>query len=342
MFRSCFQSMRMMRCSREVVTGKAHGAAPGSLPGQAVQRRRRDLSAQPEGKRAHSAHPGVARRSFGSPNFSPRALACALWGRFARADTLKTRPSKLSLPLALLLLMMAFAAPAQPEFPQLTGRVVDRAEMLDEQTESRITQMLASHEQATTEQVVVVTLNDLQGYPIAQYGYQLGREWGIGQEGEDNGALLIVAPNEREVRIEVGYGLEGRLTDAQSSVIINQIITPAFSNGNFAAGITEGVTAMVQVLGGTPLEAPPADERRRSSEQPSLALSSLFVVLFMVIMGFLRGGGRGRGGMGMLMGGALLGAGIGGMGRGASGGFGGGGFGGGGGGFGGGGASGGW
>lgn len=242
--------------------------------------------------------------------------------------------------LALIVLPVSAAlAQSTPDFPELSGRVVDKAEMLSPATESKITQMLQSHEQGTTEQVVVVTLPDLQGYAIEDYGYQLGRHWGIGQKGEDNGALLIVAKKERKVRIEVGYGLEGRLTDAASATIINQIMTPAFKQGQFEQGIGNGAVAMVKVLGGEPLAAP---NRAVSGgqEKPNGRLVTLF---FMIIMGviYFVGGGRGRGGRGgaaALLGGALLGASMGGRG----GGFGGGGFGGGGGGFGGGGASGGW
>ncbi|SHF23993.1 uncharacterized protein SAMN02745148_02141 [Modicisalibacter ilicicola DSM 19980] len=254
----------------------------------------------------------------------------------------------LRLPLFLLLLSLLSLTPAlgtqaqQPEFPELTGRVVDQAELLDQQTESRLTEMLKAHEQGTTEQVVVVTLASLQGYAIEEYGYQLGRHWGIGQEGEDNGALLIVAPEERKVRIEVGYGLEGRLTDAQSSVIINQILTPAFRQGDYAEGIVQGTEAMIQVLGGDPL-AEPEGEAAGTREGEAGPASIWFFVLFVIVMAMARGGGgggRGRGRGRGLLAGALLGSA---MGRGGSGGgFGGGGFGGGGGGFGGGGASGGW
>ena len=247
----------------------------------------------------------------------------------------------------LLLWACAFGAQAQqqPDFPELSGRVVDRAEMLDAATESQLTEMLATHEQATTEQVVIVTLPNLQGYPIEQFGYQLGRHWGIGQEGEDNGALLIVAEDEREVRIEVGYGLEGRLTDAQSSVIINRIIVPAFKQGDFAGGITRGAQAMVQVLGGDPL-AQQASDGQAPRETPDGPMSIFFFVLLVVVTVLVRGSGRGRGGRGGrggLLGAVLLGAALGGRGGSGGGGFGGeGGFGGGGGGFGGGGASGGW
>ncbi len=244
-----------------------------------------------------------------------------------------------SLLLTLLLLLPATVwAQSSPEFPELTGRVVDQADMLSPQVETRLTQMLQAHEQASTEQVVVVTLPNLQGYPIEDFGYQLGRHWGIGQEGEDNGALLIVAEEERAIRIEVGYGLEGRLTDAQSSVIISQAISPAFRQGDFEAGIVNGTAAMIQVLGGEPM-AVPQEQTRPLQEKPKAGMVALFFIIMMAVVFFIgsRGGRGGRGGA-ALLGAALLGGAMGGRG----GGFGGGGFGGGGGGFGGGGASGGW
>ncbi|PHQ24333.1 methanol dehydrogenase [Marinobacter guineae] len=244
-----------------------------------------------------------------------------------------------SLLLTLLLLLPATVwAQSSPEFPELTGRVVDQADMLSPQVETRLTQMLQAHEQASTEQVVVITLPNLQGYPIEDFGYQLGRHWGIGQEGEDNGALLIVAEEERAIRIEVGYGLEGRLTDAQSSVIISQAISPAFRQGDFEAGIVNGTAAMIQVLGGEPM-AVPQEQTRPLQEKPKAGMVALFFIIMMAVVFFIgsRGGRGGRGGA-ALLGAALLGGAMGGRG----GGFGGGGFGGGGGGFGGGGASGGW
>jgi uncharacterized protein len=246
-----------------------------------------------------------------------------------------------SLLLSLLLLLPTTAlGQSTPEFPELTGRVVDRAEMLAPEVEARLTQMLQAHEQASTEQVVVVTLPNLQGFAIEDYGYQLGRHWGIGQEGEDNGALLIVAEEERKVRIEVGYGLEGRLTDADASVIINRVITPAFKQGDFQAGIFNGASAMVQVLGGEPLAVSGGQQSRPIQEKPNAGMVALFFIIMMSVVFFIgsRGGRGGRGGA-ALVGAALLGGMMGGRG---GGGFGGGGFGGGGGGFGGGGASGGW
>jgi uncharacterized protein len=110
---------------------------------------------------------------------------------------------------ALAVLVAIVATAAAPSFPALTGRVVDEAAVLDQAAEARLTAKLADLEAKTTTQLVVVTLRSLQDYDIADYGYQLGRHWGIGQKGKNNGAMLMVAPTERKVRIEVGYGLEG-------------------------------------------------------------------------------------------------------------------------------------
>lgn len=239
--------------------------------------------------------------------------------------------------LALLaLLLAALVVRAEVVFPALSGRVVDDANLLDAHTRAQLSQMLEAHEQATGEQVVVATVPDLQGLPIEEYGYQLGRYWGIGQKGKDNGALLIVAPQQRKVRIEVGYGLEGLLTDAQSSVIINRIILPAFKRGEMSQGIVQGSAAILQVLGGNPLAQPSrASSADGEGEPPSLWAIGLFIVLVVVVLYLqgLGGGGR-RGGPG-----GGFGGGFGGLGGGRGGG---GGFGGGGGSFGGGGSSGSW
>jgi uncharacterized protein len=156
----------------------------------------------------------------------------------------------------LLILLLILASPAlasEPKFPPLTGRVVDEAGVLDSRTVGELTLMLADHERTTGQQVVVVTLRSLQGYTIEDYGYQLGRHWGIGQKVANNGALLIVAPKEHKVRIEVGYGLEGTLTDAISSTIIQNYILPSFKRGDYSTGIVAGTTSILSVLGGNPL-----------------------------------------------------------------------------------------
>jgi uncharacterized protein len=172
-------------------------------------------------------------------------------------------PLKLS-PLKAFWLVLAFclavAAPsvvlaAEPTFPTLSGRVVDEANLLQPATEAALVAKLEKLEADTGDQLVVVTLNDLQGYEIEDYGYRLGRAWGIGGKEHDTGALLIVAPNERRVRIEVGYGLEPVLTDALSTRIIQNQILPAFRTGGFQRGITEGVDAIIAQLSLDPAEA---------------------------------------------------------------------------------------
>jgi len=223
-------------------------------------------------------------------------------------------------------------------FPELTGRVVDEAGLLTPAERQGLTDMLAAYEQKTTNQVVVVTLKSLQGTSIEDYGYQLGRHWGIGQKGKDNGALLIVAPNERKVRIEVGYGLEGELTDAASKLIIENIIVPAFKSGQFGPGIVAGTGAILKVLSGEQV-AIPAAGKRREVERSSGGFGSLLPMILIGVFWLFAGRrfmGRRRGGFF-----PIIIPGGGGWGRRGGGGFGGG-FGGGGGGFGGGGASGGW
>ena len=246
------------------------------------------------------------------------------------------------LTLGVLLWACAFTAYAALQFPPLSGRVVDQAALLDNATVAQLNQQLQAHEQATGEQLVVVTLPDLQGNAIEDYGYQLGRAWGIGQKGKDTGALLIVAKAERKVRIEVGYGLEDRLTDAQSSLIINRVIVPAFARGDFAGGIREGAAAIIQVLGGDPLATPREEAAGQgSSERQHLPWPAFLILIVIVVLMLRGGGGRGGGGGRSVLTGAVLGSVLGG--GGASGGLGGGGgFGGGGGSFGGGGASGSW
>ena len=143
-----------------------------------------------------------------------------------------------------------YLANAQAQFPLLTGRVVDNANLLSVPARAQISQVLAQHEEETSNQLVVVTLPNLNGYDIADYAYQLGRHWRIGQAGKDNGVLLIIAKQERKVRIDVGYGLEGALTDALSHQIINNDITPRFKQGQFEQGINAGVQSILQAIKG--------------------------------------------------------------------------------------------
>ena len=135
-------------------------------------------------------------------------------------------------------------------FPALTGRVVDEAGLLSAVDRAALAGSLADLEAKTTDQLVVVTLKSLQGTSIEDYGYQLGRRWQIGQKDKNSGVLLIVAATERKVRIEVGYGLEGTLTDAATRLIIENSILPAFKIGDFPGGIKSGTAQIIQLLGG--------------------------------------------------------------------------------------------
>ncbi|MGD0141588.1 MAG: TPM domain-containing protein [Rhizomicrobium sp.] len=207
---------------------------------------------------------------------------------------------------ATLLLLVAVAAIAAPTFPALTGRVVDNAGILSADTQQKLTGLLGEQDKQTGDQVVVATLKSLQGYPIEDYGYQLGRAWGIGQKGKNNGALIIVAPTEHRVRIEVGYGLEGVLTDAQSKVIIDEVMTPAFKQGNYDAGVYNGTLAVLHAIGGAKLDASPQpvepqDESNHGTHIPFF----LIIILIWIVFGrflwplfFLGGIGRGFGGGG--------------------------------------------
>lgn len=151
----------------------------------------------------------------------------------------------------ILLVMQVMPVQAEPVFPKLEGRVVDEAGLISAAGRESLVTMLQQHEAQTSNQLVVVTLASLQGYTIEDYGYQLGRHWGIGQKDKNNGALLLVAPNERKVRIEVGYGLEGTLTDALSKNIIETQILPQFKSQHYEAGIVAGVEAILGVIDGS-------------------------------------------------------------------------------------------
>jgi len=239
----------------------------------------------------------------------------------------------------LTMLTPAWAAPA---FPALTGREVDDARILSDATKSDLDQKLAGLEQKTSRQLVVVTIPSLQGYEISDYGYQLGRAWGIGQAKLNNGILLIVAPKEHRVRIEVGYGLEPIMTDAFSSVIIQTQILPKFRAGDFNGGVEAGADALIQQLSLDPSEA---EKRAAAAAQPHrgqgqgqgnplvflIVIIFVFIALSRVFGGWwllpflLGGGGRGWGGGGGYGGGGWSGGGGGGWSGGGGGSFGGGG-----------------
>jgi uncharacterized protein len=259
---------------------------------------------------------------------------------------------------ALLLLGLSLVAAAAPKFPALTGRIVDEANLLSAEDRRALEGELQALEEKSSDQLVIYTARSLQGYEIEDFGYQLGRTWQIGQKGKDNGVVLIVAPNERKVRIEVGRGLEPQLTDLMSKLIIENAILPAFRRGDFAAGIKAGVRDIRDVLLGD-AEAVKARARSAAKREGGTGLSpALIFLIFFIVMALVliqaearqtahpqRVDGRNRqrvGGRNRRDPGPIIIPGSWGGGSGSWGGSGGGGFSGGGGSFGGGGASGSW
>ncbi len=162
--------------------------------------------------------------------------------------------------LAMVLALFSTQAFGQ-DFPVLSGRVVDTAGMMTRAQAEALQARLAAHEASSSDQIVVATVPNLQGYEIADFANRLARHWGIGREGENNGVVLLVARDERQVRIEVGYGLEGTLTDALSRIVIENDILPRFRSGDFAGGIDAGADAVVAILSGN------ADEVRARAER---------------------------------------------------------------------------
>ena len=232
---------------------------------------------------------------------------------------------------ALLVFALAATGAAALDFPALSGRVVDEAGVLSDGTKAQVTALLAEHERQTGNQVVVATLKDLRGLTIEQYGYQLGRAWGIGPKASNKGALLIVSPSTHDVRIEVGYGLEGTLTDAQSKLIVENVMLPRFRQGDYDGGVREGAITILQVLGGHPsatAQEPLTDTGDRSGGGFHIPIFLIVIVLWLVFgrffwpLFFLGGLGGGRGGWG---GGGGFGGGSGGSFSGGGGSFGGGG-----------------
>jgi uncharacterized protein len=204
----------------------------------------------------------------------------------------------------LILLALAgawLAAPlaAQPQFPELTGRVVDNADILTPEAEAALTAKLEALETQTQRQLVVATVPDLQGYDISDYGYQLGRAWGLGDAERNDGALLLVAPNDRKVRIEVGYGLEGYLTDALSALIIQNAILPRFRENDYPGGIMAGTDAIIAQLQLPPEEAAKlAAEAGKARESdggfPFGVLIWLAFIFFFFVLPMLAGRSRRR------------------------------------------------
>jgi uncharacterized protein len=209
--------------------------------------------------------------------------------------------------VALLLLFCAFPAFAQT-FPPLTGRVVDAANLLQPDQKAALEAKLEAIEQATGHQLVVATIPDMQGYPLEDYGYRLGRAWALGDKEKDDGLIILLAPNnpagQRGPRIEVGYGLEPLVTDAFSSVVANGIMTPMLKTGDISGALNAGIDAIGAQIKLTPEEAAKrtaalaAQEKKSARKVNGGAFVFWIVVFFVVILPMVgalsRGGGRRR------------------------------------------------
>lgn len=200
--------------------------------------------------------------------------------------------------LAVLLGAAAAAPAAAQEFPKLTGRVVDSADLLPPADEAALDSKLAAFEARSKRQLVVATVADLGGTDIADYGVRLGRLWGLGTKDANDGAIFLIAPNERRMRIEVGYGLEPVLTDAMSGRIIRDVVTPRFKADDFVGGIVAGTDAIIEQI-----ELPPEEARtraaaaERSGDGGAAGMFFLIfwlLILFLVVLPILRGRRRGR------------------------------------------------
>jgi uncharacterized protein len=199
-----------------------------------------------------------------------------------RPTRLAARAAAIILLLATCLFAFVFArvAFADPTFPELTGRVVDQANLLTASDKAQLETELEAFETKSTDQIVVVTVPSLQGYPIDEFGTMLGRKWGIGQKGKENGVLVIVATTERKVRIEVGRRLEPLLPDGRAGTIVRETILPAFRRGDFSGGIKGGVSRIKAVLEGDKAEL----EQRAKRPPPPVDYSGLIIPAIWILI----------------------------------------------------------
>ncbi len=187
--------------------------------------------------------------------------------------------------LAFLPFVVAYAATT---FPELTGRIVDQAQVMDDASKTAIEPKLVDLENKSGIQLVVATVKSLDGQEIEPYANDLFRFWKLGEAKKNNGALLLVAPNEHRVRIEVGPGLEGTLTDAVSSVIIRNAITPRFKAGDFSGGITRGVDDIITALTTDSADWQPKTEPEATTQDIVIGLIIMAIpILFISLMIFL-------------------------------------------------------
>ncbi|MBL7872984.1 MAG: TPM domain-containing protein [Cyclobacteriaceae bacterium] len=222
---------------------------------------------------------------------------------------------------------LAIATVAQPKIPIQGGVWVhDYANILSASSKAQLEALLQAHRDSTSSQIAVLIIPSLEGGDIDGYAVEVFKEWKLGQAKKDNGVLFLVAMQERQMRIEVGYGLEGVLTDAMSSRINRNEVAPYFREGNYEGGIQAGVGAIIKTIAGTYVNEDPAPARKRSKRSPLGSI--IFIIIMLIIMSRRNKGGGGGGGYwtAAMLGGMLGGRGSSGGGGSWGGDFGGGGF----------------
>ncbi|MFN0219373.1 MAG: TPM domain-containing protein [Hyphomicrobium sp.] len=187
--------------------------------------------------------------------------------------------------LAVLVACFIFGlAVAAPTYPELTGRIVDNANLLNSADRAAIEAELSALEQTSTDQLAIATVPSLEGYPIEDYAIGLARKWQLGQKDKDNGVLLLIAPNERKVRIEVGRRLEPMMTDTMSKLIIENAILPQFRRGDFSGGVRDGVRDIKAVLLGDAEEVKQRAKVGRTPGDDPTALIHLLIFIAIVLL----------------------------------------------------------
>ena len=200
--------------------------------------------------------------------------------------------------VALLIALLSPASACAADVPYLTGRVVDHAQILSPDARTRLAAVLKAHEEATSNQIVVLTVQTIQPEGIEEYAADVFNNWKLGQKGHNNGVLVVVVPQDRKMRIEVGYGLEPILTDAMAGAIIRDVMTPAFKRADYDAGVQDGVAAIIARLEGKSIAtaAPEAARqtvrsrngfRRADMPWPQRILLSLFVFTMIGLFTFI-------------------------------------------------------
>ncbi len=198
--------------------------------------------------------------------------------------------------IALAFCLLATVALAGFNFPTLDGRVTDQANIISPQTRTALEAKLKGLEDKSSIQLVVATVTSLEGADIESYANGLFRYWKLGVAKRNNGVLFLIAPNERKLRIEVGYGLEGVLTDAVSSVIISTAVAPRFRAGDFNDGIVRGIDAIIDVLSSDTSEWTKRAATQGVSNEIDALLPLLIFVLFIFIIIYMSRNARGGGG----------------------------------------------